>query len=94
MLGKTFLAMLSRNVSVGKMGREGNETNRSFGGINVILCGDLHQFPPVATKASEPLYHPINPASDSIEAILGRRIYEEFSTVVILKEQMRMMDEV
>jgi hypothetical protein len=74
MLGKTFLALLSCNIGVGAMCGEGGKVDRFFRGINVILCGDLHQFPPVATKTSEALYHPINPAADSTEAMLGRKI--------------------
>jgi hypothetical protein len=37
---------------------------------------------------------PIDTARDSLESKLGRTIYEEFSTVVILKEQMRVTDAV
>lgn len=48
MLSKSFLAALSRNISVGMEGSEGFQRGMSFGGANVILCGDLHQFPPVA----------------------------------------------
>jgi len=68
--------------------------NESFGGINIILCGDFHQFPPVATSPTEALYFPINPAKDSAESQLGRAIYLEFTTVVILKEQMHVTDPV
>jgi PIF1-like helicase len=90
MISKTFLARLSRAVAFGVRGS--NPTNdQSFGGINVILCGDLHQFPPVATALSEALFYPIG-LFDSTESKLGRMIYEEFSTVVILKEQHRIED--
>jgi hypothetical protein len=52
MLGKSFLARLSRNISIGK----GGLSTQSFGGINVIICGDFHQFPPVAVRPSEALF--------------------------------------
>ena len=58
----------------------------------MILCGDLHQFPPVAQPPSESLYCPINLATSSIDCQLGCVIYEKFKTVVILKEQMRVTD--
>ncbi|PCH45155.1 hypothetical protein WOLCODRAFT_111000 [Wolfiporia cocos MD-104 SS10] len=40
------------------------------------------------------LYHPVNMVKDSAEAQLGRTIYEEFSQVVLLKEQVRVTDEI
>lgn len=93
MIGKSFLALLERNITVGKAeSAEGNHL--SFGGLNVILCGDLHQFPPVAQSPSEALYRPLNLAEDDVNQQIGRRLYEDFTTVVILKEQMRVTDPV
>ena len=91
MLSKRFLATLSRNISVGMEGAKGFRTGYSFGGLNVVLCGDLHQFPPVACGKREALYYPLD-TKDSVDAQVGRQTYEEFSTVVILKEQMRVSD--
>ena len=93
MLSRSFLATLSRNITVGVEGAPYARDGHSFGGLNVILCGDLHQFPPVACAKSEALYHPVNLAKDSDDAKIGRRIYEEFSTVVTLREQMRVTDQ-
>ena len=94
MLTKKFLAILSCNISIGKMVEGQPSKNESFGRINVILCRDFHQFPPVATSPTEALYFPSNPTRDSTESQLGRAIYEEFSTVIIFKEQMRVTDPV
>jgi hypothetical protein len=58
MLVKSFLALLSKHISIGKEGSESGSSG-SFGGINVILCGDLHQFPPVVAAPSEALYQPV-----------------------------------
>ncbi|KAJ3511695.1 hypothetical protein NLJ89_g3948 [Agrocybe chaxingu] len=93
MLAKSFLALLSRNISIAKQGRTRNGSS-SFGSINVILVGDPHQFPPVACASREALYFRPDPANDSIDCQLGRKIYEEFTTVVTLKQQMRVTDEV
>ena len=93
MLSKTFLATLSRNISIGMEGSQGFQRGMSFGGLNVILCGDLHQFPPVACGKREPLYYPIS-TDEPIAFQVGRKIYEEFSTVVILQEQMRVTDHI
>jgi len=92
MISKSFLALLSRIIGIGK-GTDGN-TNpaESFGGINVILSGDFHQFPPVAAASNEALYFPSDADRDSVDALLGRQIYEEFRTVVILKQQIRCTD--
>lgn len=91
MLSKSFLAALSRNISIGVEGSQGFQRGMSFGGLNVILCGDLHQFAPVACGKREPLYYP-NSLTDPITLQVGRKIYEEFSTVVILQEQIRVTD--
>ncbi|KAG9015872.1 hypothetical protein FRB93_012437 [Tulasnella sp. JGI-2019a] len=74
----------------------GKETGSSlpFGGLNVIIVGDFHQFPPVASKQNAPLYWPCNPGKDTLEYIAGHQLYEQFKTVVILKEQVRVVDAV
>jgi hypothetical protein len=94
MLGKTFLAKMSRNIGVAKTQSEQQTPDRSFGGINIILTGDLHQFPPVATAAAESLYFPLNTIQDKAMSQVGRSIYEEFTTVVILRHQVRVTDPV
>ena len=65
MLAKRVLAHLSRNVGIGK---PSFSANPSFGGLNVITCGDFHQFPPIAQPLHKALYHPINPEWDSVES--------------------------
>ena len=84
MIGKSFLTRLSRNISIGMEENNCSYKDHSFGGLNVIIFGDLHQFPPVAAKRGEPLYRPIDTTSDNIESQIGRRIYEEFTKVVVL----------
>ncbi|PPQ74787.1 hypothetical protein CVT24_003726 [Panaeolus cyanescens] len=89
MISKDFLALLSRNIGIGK-----RNTEQSFGAINVILLGDFHQFPPVARPIRDALYYPINQEIDTLTSQIGRAIYEEFRTVVLLKEQRRVSDPV
>ncbi len=95
MLAKGFFAVLSRHIGIGVEG-EGLDRDASFGGISVILCGDLHQFPPVASGLAEALFMRTDNDRDLThpDRILGRRIYKEFTTVVILREQMRVSDPV
>lgn len=92
MIGKSFFAMLSRHIGIGRAKPGKPESDLSFGGINVILCGNFHQFPPVAVGPSEALYYLMNTLKDSTEAQLERTIYEEFDTVVILRQQVRCKD--
>ncbi|KIJ12590.1 hypothetical protein PAXINDRAFT_14515 [Paxillus involutus ATCC 200175] len=94
MLAKTFLARMSANVSIGKNGDVAQSSGMSFGDISVILCGDMHQFPPVACPLREALFNPSTPERDSTLCQVGRTIYEEFTTVVILSQQMRVNDPV
>ena len=93
MISKSFLAKLSRNISIGKMVEGEPASPHSFGGVSVIMCGDFFQFPPVACVQSEALYFPITMVHRNREASeTGRIIFEEFTTVVTLKEQMRVVD--
>jgi PIF1-like helicase len=51
-ISKSFLSKIERNVSIGKQGSQ-IFPDWTFGGLNVVLCGDLHQFPPVAKGSGE-----------------------------------------
>ncbi|KAG5220806.1 ATP-dependent DNA helicase [Salix suchowensis] len=56
-------------------------------GVNVILFRDLHQFPPVVKTGA--LYYSDMP---SVGLSLGQRLFEAFTTVVTLTQQMRVRD--
>ena len=92
MISKTLLARLSRNISIGMEENPSRFNDRSFGGLNVIIFGDLHQFPPVAVKKADVLYRPIDSAMDDINSQISRRTYEEFTKVVVLRKQNRVTD--
>ena len=71
MLGKTFFAKLSRNISIGKTGATNTSTTDSWGGTSVIVTGDEHQFPPMACSIHEALYFPSQPSQDSALSLIG-----------------------
>lgn len=91
MISREFLANLEQHISVGKGFDKNTEGGLPFGGVNVILCGDFHQFPPVVCNKRAPLYYDIHPG-DSIRAQIGRKLYEEFQIVVLLEKQVRVTD--
>jgi hypothetical protein len=58
-----------------------------LGGLNMIMFWDLHQFPPVKSMNGA-LYC----GNKSIRSSIGQAIYEQFETVMTLKQQMRITD--
>ncbi|EUC67734.1 ATP-dependent helicase RRM3, partial [Rhizoctonia solani AG-3 Rhs1AP] len=89
MVSKKILADVSQMISIGKQKEGEHNTTLAFGGINVIIAGDFHQFPPVIGGGGNgALYSPVGPKATS-KMIIGRSIYEQFRTVVILKKQFR-----
>ena len=88
MLSRAFFAKLSQIISRAMETKD----EEVFGGLNVILVGDFHQFPPVVARRSAPLYWPVNSRQDTEEDIIGRKIFEQFSTVVKLNKQIRVQD--
>ncbi|KAG2122383.1 hypothetical protein BD769DRAFT_1475048 [Suillus cothurnatus] len=73
MLSRTFFAHLSAYIAKGKSLAGKKDTKESFAGVNVILVGDFHQFPPVASGKNAPLFWPCNPSKDNAEELLGRK---------------------
>ena len=92
MVSRAFLKEMSSALEAAKSTGNGLHNSEPFGGIHVILAGDFHQFPPVASGPSAALYWENNLSRDSHDFITGRKIYEQFRTVVILKEQCRTKD--
>lgn len=93
MISREFLSRLSGILGAAKSENDRSSGSKAFGGVNVIITGDFHQFPPVARGLSAALYM-TNEEGDKQAASAGRRLYEAFRTVVILREQCRTRDEV
>jgi ATP-dependent exoDNAse (exonuclease V) alpha subunit len=89
MIGKTFLAQFARKIRIGCQQVENDD---KWADLNVILCGDFHQFPPVATSAKDYLYTALDGEEKSMDRKEGKMIYKQFTTVVILTEQKRVTD--
>ena len=92
MTSRDFIAQLSFVLSFVFEAITEQQQSRPFGGLNVIICGGFHRFPPVRAKRSEPLYWLRSQLYDTPDEKLGREIYEQFTMVVILKEQRRVTD--
>jgi hypothetical protein len=90
MLSRSFFAKLCQIISKAME----MEDDKVFGGLNVVLVGDFHQFPPVVARQSAPLYWPADSRHDSEDDILGRKLFEQFTTVVQLQKQVRVHDKV
>ena len=88
MLSHQFFAKMSRIISITLEIQE----EKVFGGLNVIVTGDFHQFPHVVACQSAPLYWPVDSRRDSEEEIIGQKVFEQFTMVVQLKKQMRVQD--
>lgn len=85
---------LSKIITTVLCAAERGDADLPFGGLNVILVGDFHQFPPIVCARSAPLYYPNNPRFNDEDAIIGREVYKQFSTVIRLRKQMRVHDPV
>ncbi|KAF8438104.1 hypothetical protein L210DRAFT_3613048 [Boletus edulis BED1] len=83
------LANLAKVVCIIKARHGEIDISNPFADLSVFLTGDFHQFPPVA-QLKKALFsrHPQNTLCE-----LGAFIFERFETVVMLKEQMRIVDE-
>lgn len=92
MLSQPFFAKLCQEIGSAVEPNDIQSREDIFAGLNIILVGDFHQFPPVACRRSAPLYWPSNPSRNKTEEILGRKAYEQFRTVVRLKKQVRVQD--
>ncbi len=90
MVSKSMLATIERRLSVARSGTQATNTSEAFGGLNVIFFGNFHQFPPVAGTALYTRRY----AGEEENCAFGGMIYEQFSTVVILTEQVRVTDPV
>ena len=73
----------------GKIKGETVYATAPFGGMNVILIGDFHQFPQPG-HSDLAMYNSMPPNKT---VTIGRTLYLQFETVVILHQQTRIRDQ-
>ena len=54
----------------------GETCMKPWGGVNVIICGDFHQFKPVVQKKMALLYWPINSLIDNEVEAMGSELFQ------------------
>lgn len=88
MMTTELLALLSQVLAKHHSNVDAADAFKPFGGINLILFGDFHQFPPVGNPKAA--LYVTNQKRE--RGTLGRALFEQFETVVELKEQIRVTD--
>ena len=70
-----------------------NTPEESFGGLNMVLCGDFAQLPPAVGGEGVSLYSrtigAIASSMKSQEEAIGKALWHQVTTVVILRQNMR-----
>ena len=80
-----LITLLSQVAGKVRAGDGSANSTTPFRGLNVMLMGDFHQFPPVGNSKAA-LYS--NPPSRKT-AIIGKATYMQFQTVINLMQQWR-----
>ncbi len=88
MLTTPLLVHLSQATGIVWTSLHSIDASIPFGGLNIMLLGDFHQFPPVAASKKE-LYNS-SPLNNHCQ--IGRNLFEQFDIVIKLDKQMRIHD--
>ena len=92
MMTTTLMALAHQVCGRVRNGDGRIDSTTPFGGLNVILLGDFHQFAPVGNPR-EALYRRAQPGrTEKKTAVVGRNLYSQFDTVITLTEQRRITD--
>ena len=93
MISKSFLMLLSRQISTAKESSGRGPSSGSFRSISVAISTSsrLSPYRQLMRYTTQPILPLV---CNSIDSQVGRSIYEGFKTAVILREQMRVTDSV
>ena len=82
-----YLSRINKRCTMARSLR--SDSSELFGGLPiVILMGDFYQFPPVKGL---PLWR--KPRQNNEEEIAGKEIWQRFTNVILLDEQMRQAED-
>lgn len=83
-----LLTLLSQVMGKARVRLGTADSTVPFGGLNILIMGDFHQFPPVG-HPNNALYCSLNTRNT---LVVGKAIYQQFDTVIDLSQQMRVTD--
>ena len=94
MLTTDLITLTSQIIGFVKTGVGTADSTVPFGSMNVLLLGDFHQFPLVANPSSALYSAPGRSQKETTTRVVSQNIYHQFQTMVTLKQQMWIMDQV
>ena len=80
-----FITLTSQVTGSVKTGIGTVDLTVPFGGMNFLLLGDLHQFPPVANPSGALYSTPGHSKKETSTRVVSCNIYHQFQTVVTLE---------
>ena len=92
MMTTSMMALISQVAGKVRNGNGAMDSTVPFGGLNLILIGDFHQFEPVANPRSSLYSQPRSDRKEKLTSVIGRNLWAQFETVVTLTEQKRIID--
>ena len=92
MMTTSIMTLVSQVSGRVRNGNGAMDSTVPFGGLNLILLGDFHQFEPVANTRSSLYSRPRSDQKEKLTSVIGRNLWSQFDTIITLTEQKRIID--